>query len=155
MKRIILTILSLILLFNISIPSNAQVPITSSFEVDYLGDGLYGITTYEISNDFSTYATSTKTATKKYTIQNSDGENLAMFKLRATFSYNGSSATCTSATYSTEIYDDNWSFTEASATKSGGTATGTFTAKCVKFFITVQKVEKTITLTCDKNGNIS
>ena len=155
MKRIIATILSLIMILSISIPSKAQVPFTTNSEAEYLGNGLYGIVTYETSDDISTYATSTKTTSKKYTIQNADGENLARFTLKATFSYDGTTSKCTSSSYTTEVFKDSWSFSEASATKSGNTATGSFKAKCVVLFITTQTVEKTITLTCDKNGNIT
>ena len=77
------------------------------------------------------------------------------FTLTATFSYNGSSASCTQASYSKSINNSSWSFSNGSATRSGHTATGrgAFTKKILG--ITIQTIPVTLTLTCDPNGNVS
>ena len=97
-------------------------------------------------------ATQTKSASKDFLIKNSDGNVVATYTLNGTFSYNGSSATCTKASYSTSVSNIFWSFSSASATKSGSSAKGAFTAKCV---FPSKTISKNVTLTCSKNGTIS
>ncbi|MBQ7597503.1 MAG: hypothetical protein IJU56_02875 [Clostridia bacterium] len=75
--------------------------------------------------------------------------------ITATFSYNGTSASCTDVSKSTTIYDSAWKCTSSSCSKSGATATGNFTFKRYVLLVPVQTVNKTLTLTCDANGNVS
>lgn len=130
--------------------------IPESNETIYISDDLYIECMITEKSPLSTYSTSkSKTVSKIYTLKTSSDKSLVSFKLTGTFTYNGSTSSCTSATYSTTIYDDTWKFTSKSASKSGNTATGKFTAKKYLLIIPIQTVTKTITLTCDKNGNIS
>lgn len=86
----------------------------------------------------------------------SSNEVVASFKLTGTFTYPyNSSAKCTSATYSTKINDSKWPFSNCSASTSGNSAIGCFTAKNKIAGITISTIEKSIILSCDKNGNIS
>lgn len=96
--------------------------------------------------------TYSKSASKTYNIKNSSQVTLASFTLSCTFTYDGSTSTCTSASHSEAIYDSTWKFTSATASRSGNKGIGSFIAKCSA---TGQTVSKTLTLTCDKNGNIS
>lgn len=99
-----------------------------------------------------TRATRTKSASKKYYIKDNNGKTMATYILHGTFSYNGSSATCTKASYDTSVSNIFWSFSSASATKSGSSAKGSFTAKCL---FPSQTISKTIRLTCSPSGSIS
>ena len=75
--------------------------------------------------------------------------------LNATFTYNGSSATCTSVnSLNVTIYDSAWSVGSKSTSKSGSTAYGYLTMNG-KLVSGTQGVPVTLTLSCDKNGNLS
>ncbi len=139
-----------------SVNTTANDSTVISVYTETISDEFYvEVSIEEIIETNQTRATSTKTGKKTYTIYNSDSEAMARFVLTGKYTYNGSTVSCTSATYSTTIYDDSWEFTSASASKSGAVATGKFTAKHYFLFVATQTVSKTITLTCDKNGNLS
>lgn len=112
------------------------------------------VITYDNTSPQQTAARTTysKSASKTYNIKNSSQVTLASFTLSCTFTYNGSTSTCTSASHSEAIYDSTWTFTSATASRSTNKGIGSFIAKCSA---TGQTVSKTLTLTCDKNGNIS
>ena len=75
--------------------------------------------------------------------------------LNATFTYNGSSATCTSVnSLNVTIYDSSWSVGSKSTSRSGNTAYGYLTMNG-KLVGGTQGVPVTLTLTCDRNGNLS
>jgi len=96
---------------------------------------------------------SSKTATKSYSCL-SNGKVLWSFTLKATFTYNGSSAQCTAASCSNIINDKAWSLS-TSASRSGSMASGSVTAKEKYFGITTSTISKTLTLKCNASGNIS
>ena len=66
------------------------------------------------------------------------------------FYYDGVTALATGANYSYDIYDDNWSFVEGSATYFRATATATGSFKRALFPNSV-----TVSLTCSPNGVLS
>lgn len=75
--------------------------------------------------------------------------------LNATFTYNGSSATCTSVnSLNVTIYDSSWSVGSKSTSRSGNTAYGYLTMER-RIAGGTQGVPVTLTLTCDRNGNLS
>ena len=83
-----------------------------------------------IEDDVSTYATTgSKTVSKVYKIENIFGSVVATYTLKGKFSYDGTTATCTSATYSTTTESSLWSFESTTAYPSGAKAVGSFTAK--------------------------
>lgn len=154
MRKLISILLVTVLSISFSLPVSASEPLSAvQTEVEDLGNGLYGITTIEVP---SGNARALKNATKTYTLKTESGSVVASFKLTASFTYPTiTGATCTSVSHSTTISDSKWSFSEKSSSKSGNTATGSFTANLKSFGITVQTISRTITLTCDKYGNIS
>lgn len=89
---------------------------------------------------------------RKYNITSSSGKLLATFTLNATFTYDGKTASCTKSSYSTKINDRNVSFTSATASKSGSTATGKYSLKIKN---TGKTLSKSVSLKCSKNGTIS
>lgn len=157
MKKTILffSIVALIL-STCSINVSANNLHSTSTTIEYISDDIY-IETIIIEeqgiNFFST--TNTKTASKIYNIKNSSNEILATFKLTGIFSYNGNTSSCTRSSHSTAINDTRWKFVSSTSSKSGNVAIGTFTAKYYLFEIETQTISKTITITCDANGNIS
>lgn len=126
--------------------------------VERLEDGTTITTTlYDTTDAITTRASSyTKSGTKTRTMTNDKGEELWKFTLNGTFSVNsGVSATCTSASHSFKITNTAWQNETATSSKSGNKATGygKFIRKIL--FITVETREANLTITCDKNGNLS
>jgi hypothetical protein len=129
-------------------------------DVVYLNDGSRIVT--EISVEPSRVltlatasATSTKTGSKTVSYENSSGTLLWYVKVTGTFSYDGSTSSCTSSTVTASAPDSNWVIAGQSASKSGSQATGTATAKLYKGSTVVQTVSKTVILSCSKTGALS
>lgn len=90
------------------------------------------------------------TATKKSTITKS-GTTIAIVAFNATFRYDGSTVSVISKSVTQTNTYDGWSYTQTSFTSSGGTVTLKF--KLSKWLVLSNSY--TMTLTCDKNGNLS
>ncbi len=127
--------------------------------VERLEDGttitttLYDTTSKDVVTMGTTY---TKTGSKNTVATNDKGEELWRFTLNGTFSVNpGVSATCTQASHTVKITSNAWQNETATSSKSGNQAIGygKFVRKVL--FITVETREANLTLTCDKNGNLS
>lgn len=162
-KRVLSVILSLFILSTFALPafaSNAPIEETlaDNVSITYFSDGSSLTISPAMLGEEQTISRAAQTTTvyKTATYKDSNGNVDWEFKLTATFSYEyGVSATCTNASYSKTINDSSWSFSNGSATKSGSIATGkgTFTHKVL--FITTQTQNVTVTLTCDKYGNVT
>ena len=153
MKKIIsifsaITMLLVILLPTIAFANEKN---TTDNYIEYLEDGSYIVTEIETST-ISTFSTSTTSKTKTATYYNDSNEKLWVISLAATFSYTGSSATCTKATTSYSLYDSYWKVTKGTASRSGRTATGDFTVKKYVLGVPVKTINKTLTLTCSNTG---
>lgn len=134
------------------IPFCADASQMVTTENELLPDGGYieTIVTESVSR-----ATGTKTGTKLVRYVDADGNEQWIIRLQGTFNYNGTSASCTNAACDVTIYADNWSFTAKSASKSGASANGSVTMVRKVLGITVSKKSYELTLTCDKDGNLS
>lgn len=158
MKKIIslfLVVVMVLSIFSISVYAKNDMKLISE-EIKYLDDGYYVVVTItEEDVNSSARATSTVTGTKSFGLYNSDDEILVTLKTTGTFTYTGSSATCTSASASYIIHNDAWKVPTATASKSGNVATGTFTAKHYVLFIATQTINETVKLTCSKTGTLS
>ena len=119
--------------------------------IEYFEDGSYIVTVIETV--FSSRSTKTKTITEYYY----DASNNLDWKasLTASFYYDGSTSSCTSASIGHQIYDTSWRLTSSSCSKNSATATGNFTFKKYSLGIPIKTVNKTLTLTCDPNGNVT
>lgn len=149
MKRTISLII--ILLIFALIPYNVfAADVTQSDERIYLDDGSYFI----ISIDESS-TRSTKTATKTHEYHASDGELLWKVQVRGTFSYNGTSSTCTSATHTITIYNSSWYTHSQTSYSSGNKAIANVTMKKKTLGIVTSTRSVNLTLACDKDGNLS
>lgn len=166
MKKFILSItcsLFALLSFTLITPSTAeaasQVPdsrIVSEY-FEQLEDGSYFhvIISEELTSSVSR-SIQTKTGSRKITFYNADGTALWVFTLHGTFQYiPGSSATCTSSSYTINIYDDSWENTAASTTTSGNQAIGDATFIKKVLFITTNIENVHATLTCSAYGTLS
>ena len=85
---------------------------------------------------------------------NSDGISKWNAVLTGSFSYNGSSATCSSSSVDVTIFDSNWYVISKSASKSGNTASASVTMGCSYDGI-MTTIPANLSLKCDKNGNLS
>ena len=123
-------------------------------DIEYFEDGSYAITSIIINHSFLSTSNSI-TRTKKYEFYDNTNQLCWAAFLTASFTYNGTTSSCTIVSKSTTIYNSSWRCTASSCNKSGATATGNYTFKRYVTLIPVQTVNKTLTLTCDKNGNIT
>lgn len=116
-------------------------------------DGTYIEITIEYDN-IQTRSTTTKSKTATY--KSEKGTSLWSVTVKGTFTYNGSTSTCTSSSVSTKNYSASWKLINAKSWKSGATASASVTAKQYHQDGTVLRtINKTVKLTCDKNGNLS
>lgn len=150
-RRFLPTVLLLAFLLSM-IPFRAEASQTVATEIEYLSDGGYIET---VISESVSRASGTKTGTKVKRYVDSDGNEQWIIRLQGTFSYNGTSATCTNSACDVTVYADNWSVVTKSASKSGATASASATMARKVLGITVSKQSYELTLTCDKNGNLS
>ncbi|MDE5974852.1 MAG: hypothetical protein K2G73_09335 [Eubacterium sp.] len=152
MKKII-SLLSVILMIAVLCPNTALANdeiVTDSY-IEYFDDGSY-IVTRITESTITTFAAKTVSKSKSADYYESDNTKAWTVTLNATFSYTGSSATCTNATTSSKIYNDKWKVTSAVPSKSGNKATGTFTVKKYALGLPIKTVNKTLTITCSNTG---
>lgn len=149
---LILTLAVMIGCFSMPVHASEEEIVTSSV-VEYFDDGSYAVIT--ITEDINNSRASVKSGTKTYTYSNSDGETQWTYKITGTFSYTGSSSTCTAVSDSYTISNDNWHMSSHSCSKSGNKASGTVTMKYKVLGITTKTVSKDVSLTCSATGVLS
>lgn len=152
MKKTISLLFVLLLLTAIPIQAyaaeyNAVLP---DYDIEYFDDGTYCVTAFE--ETASALSSTTKTKTKTSTFYNSSDEKLWSVSLTGTFTYTGSSATCTKSSVSYASYKSNWKITSATASKSGRKAIGEFVAKYYTLGVPTNTVNKTLTISCSNSG---
>ena len=121
-------------------------------EIEYLEDGGYIITT---TQEIYVRATNTKVGTRTRSQYDSDGVLDWQIILSGTFTYTGTTSTCTASSISVNIYDSAYSKVSSSSSKSGNTATGSATISRKVLGVTVATNTYSLSLSCDKNGNLS
>ena len=122
--------------------------------IEFFEDGSYIITVIETNRTLLVPLSNiTKTKTEYYYDSNHNLDWKA--SLTASFTYNGTTSSCTNASIGYHIYDSDWRLTSSNCSKSGATATGNFTFKHYVLLIPNKTINKTLTLTCDKNGNVT
>lgn len=166
MKRVMSTVFILLLIvlplsLSVSASGNgSEEQILGDHEVVYFEDGSYAIVT--ISEDpvlsdsqSSTKAAQTKSGSKSISFYSSNNVIQWTVTVSGTFSYDGSSATCTASSVSSVIYVNDWKVTSAVASKSGNKAIGDFTVKRYVLLIPVQTETVKLTLACSASGALS
>lgn len=124
----------------------------TSYEAAPSGDECYVIVT---TQEYAARSSNTKSGSKTYTGYGS--ENTAVWKitLSGSFTYNGTTSTCTSSSCSVAIYDSSWRTVSRSSSKSGNTAYGTATLEHIVLGVVVSTSTHDLSLSCDKNGNLT
>lgn len=150
MKKMIGWLLAAVLFVNV-LPLSGNAAETELATINF-DDGSY--MTVEIITS-ETRASGSKTGAKQYTYY--DSSSVAQWKavLTGTFTYTGSSATCTSSSMDVTIYDSSWYVISKSSSKSGSKAIGSAIIGEKTGVTSVAKIPVNLTLTCDANGNLS
>ena len=91
---------------------------------------------------------------KTYYYYDSSNQILWSYTLYGTFSYNGSTATCTNTDDSYNINNSNWHNDSHGHYGSGNTAYGSVTMKKKVLGITVDTVTKNVSLSCSPDGTL-
>lgn len=162
MKRTIAFLLTVILVFSI-IPCTAACAEEEPVYTDVIRfeDGSFAVVT--ITQDSLSSApslrakasSSVKNGSKTFTYYGSDGAAKWAATLNASFTYNGSTSSCTAANCTVSIYNSSWYTISNSSTHSGNTATANVTMGHKLAGVTIEKKTASITLSCDANGNLS
>jgi len=111
----------------------------------------------EIITEVCRDMTVSNTITGYRTYQKKDSSGTLEWKatLTATFTYTGSTSTCTDASCAVTIYKSNWYVASCTTTRSGNMATTYLTMGYKVNGTTLYTRSYTITLSCDANGNLS
>lgn len=139
------------------IPVSAKTTDNIERTIEYLDNGDYIetiITDDTLDSGISLYATNTITKTKTRYYKNSSGTVLWSVAIKATFSYNGSTSTCTSCSHSTTSPGASWYIKTSSHSKSGNTAT----AKATATHSTISgsaDYTRSVTIKCSATGVVS
>lgn len=147
-----ISVFLLLVMLLVMLPVRAEAAQIVETEIEYLPDGGYieTVVTESVSR-----ASGTKTGTKVKRQVDADGNEQWAIQLQGTFSYNGTSASCTNAVCNVTVSASNWYVVSKTAGKSGAVATADVTMGRKVLGITVAKNQYALTLTCDKNGNLS
>lgn len=151
-KRSVFGLVLAALLFSLcAVPALAADDTVKTVDVIYFEDGSY--LTVELTEQRTplTRTTYSVTGSKTGYYNNSSGELMWTFTVRGTFSYNGTTSSATSASYSYTIEDSTWKFISGSAYCSGNQAIAEGHFRCAL----ILNRYTTLTLTCDANGNLS
>lgn len=170
MKKIVSALLCGILCFLLFIPAYAETENVSEKEI--FDDGSYIVTSIsnsmkdEAQNIFAkiielfkkivSMISGKNTVSKTKYVYYYDSNNVMLWAvyLKAEFTYSKSGAICNSASVRSEMYDKDWKAIKENAKKETNTAKGEFTVRQTKLGVPLKTIERTITMTCDKNGNI-
>ncbi|MBE6734986.1 MAG: hypothetical protein E7563_06580 [Ruminococcaceae bacterium] len=154
MKRLftISLIITLILCSVFCIPANAAEVAKTETTIEYLENGDYIETTITYFETNTRAATKSGSKTSNY--KNSDGETMWSVTVNGTFTYNGTTSSCTSVSRSASASGSGWSIKSSSCTKSGNCASATATASYKKGLISYDK-SATVNLYCSPYGILS
>ena len=97
---------------------------------------------------------SSVTKTKYCNYFDSNGKLLWSVCLKGTFSYNHRKALCVSSDITYEIRDSDWKMISYDSSEENNTAKGEFSIRQYKLGVPLKLIEKELTLTCDKEGNV-
>lgn len=159
-KNVFLIMLSALLVFTSSIQVfaseniNTELPIVIQEEVLENGD-IIVTTIHSESLQTSLLRASTVSGSKTVEYQNSDRQTLWTFTVSGTFSINGSSVSCTKASHTISIKATGWKAISESSYASGSSANASVRMGYYSLGILMQYIDKSLTLTCDSNGNLT
>jgi hypothetical protein len=122
-------------------------------QIEYLENGDYIETIITSNNSLISTASTSKTASKTSYYKNSSGDVMWSVTIKGTFSYNGTTSTCTSCSHSTTSPGSAWSIKSSSSSRSGNSATAKATATYTNMISTDYSMS--VTIKCSANGTIS
>ena len=99
-------------------------------------------------------AANQKTARKTANYKNAQGAIMFSVTVTGTFTYTGSSSTCTKSVAEASSKNTNWKISSKSASKSGNKATAKAIAKRYVDGVAVETQNCTVTLICSSNGSL-
>lgn len=154
MKRVVTLIICILLISNtLAFPAaasefnNQDSQIVISQKVEFVGDDCYYIETISIPSVQIYSNTKTGTKTAAYV---ASGTTIFSVSVTGKFTYDGSTSDATSSTCAVATYVEGATINSRNAYTSGASAVASGSVTYIG--ITLQK---TVTLTCDKNGNLS
>lgn len=150
MKRFF-SLIAVFVIIVTTLPVNSSATETNDGMILF-NDGSYII--IEIFN-MDSRTVSTKTASKQYTYYSNSGDEEWKAVLTGTFTYDGTTSTCTASSCSISITNTNWYEVSKTVSKSGNTATVDLTMGRKFWGITISKRDLNLLLTCDGSGNLS
>lgn len=159
MKKWVSVLLTVSLILALCIPVSAsEAPLVlNDAGTYYLDDGSYIVVTVD-TNTLQPMATTTKTYSTNVSYYDNTNTAKCTIRVTGTFSVNtGVSVQCTDVSTITYIHDSGYDISDIvkSTTGSGNTASAIANANFVKKgFIFSNKTPVTVTVTCDKNGNL-
>ncbi len=95
------------------------------------------------------------TKTKYIYYYSSDSKLIWSGELTGQFMYSDSSARCMDASFSFMSYDGNWKLDDYTCSANAATASVVFSVVHKSLGVKLQTITKTITLTCDTDGNVT
>ena len=111
-------------------------------------------TTICIENIVETRVTSNKSASKTLKVKTNSNDVIWQVKVTGNFSYNGSTSICTSSSVSTQFYNKNRKLINQSSSKNKNIASATAKAGLYRNKVLIETLTKSVSISCDKNGNI-
>ena len=150
-KRFISALFAFILIAALPFNAFAAEPTEKTNSI-YFEDGSY-ITI--ILEEITTRASGTKTAKKICNYTASDGTLCWEAVLTGSFTYTGTTATCTASDCDVTVYESAYYVVSNTPTKNGSTASVALTMGRKFLGITIEKKNYNWSITCDKNGNLS
>ena len=154
-KRLISFILFFSFVFSVlGITVCAAETTDSNAEITYFEDGSYLVTiiTEEPVNAQARGTAQTKNGQKSTYFYSSTNKLLCSLTVYGTFTYDGTTARATNASYSYTVDHSFWSFDSGSCSKSGSKVTATATFNFLSF---VQSRTISVSLACSPNGTLS
>ena len=153
-KKIIISLMCITAMITVSnVNALDNIDVYTYIEEEF-ADGSYIEVTIEQSHNLARSTTIQGKKTASY--KGSDGTTYWSVTVTGTFTYNGTTASCTQSLVSTKNNSVSWKLSNAKASKSGATALASVTAKQYHQDGTVLKtVNKTVQLTCSASGNLS
>ena len=105
--------------------------------------------------DSSRSISKSKSGSKTVNVKDANNNTLWSLTVYGNFLYDGYTSSCTSSSISTSVNNSNWKITNAYASKTSNSALGYATGKQYTLGVVINTIEKSISLTCNKNGTLS
>ena len=112
-------------------------------------------------NSYSTYLVifehtrDTITGNKEYYQSDSNGNTICIAILTGSFTYNGASSNYTAASCNITVYNSSWNTRSVNSYSSGNSAIADVIMEKKFLFITLETINFSVVLSCDRYGNLT